>query len=610
MPKESTSPLQALPFKQNPRDGQRRIFDKIAKDPTLRRLNIQLPTGYGKSFTSAGVYSILKNQNRVNRLLMVFPTVAQLRQFEKDGPNDLKNAGVDGPLAVNDLGLIGVQCIKRHRKNTAQIFCVTIQALSSGQRDNVLALMETGSWMVTADEYHHYGDGKCWAEAIAGLNYWFLLAMSATPYRPGNDSAFGAPDIVVSYRDAVDEKAVKPLEGHSYIYQVDAILENGDVCSYTTDELVESAGTQSPDGIEKHRIESKMRWSPKYISPLVSHPIERLIENRIRTGHKLQAIIGAMCVSHAELVCDQVRAMFPEYSVDWVGTGPFGKSEEENQKILSRFCPPKDERGERNPSLDILVHVGMAGEGLDSVHVSEVIHLNKASKNNSNDQENGRAARYLDGVIGYINFDSSSEYARLGYVGDAIMDAMDNIAPAETPEDKEPQDREFEFDPLPDEPEIRIWKMELMNIDKGCPEVRRMAEALATDVIPNNYGLEKFKEDLDDPNSQLYDIAFKVYSAMRAKEAEQFNERSILEQWQNQVTNALNVVTHRVIKTISPVRIEKSLSGDIKKRINGRKKRALGEIKKDVETYRLHYQWLQNLDSEIVFNRKIPTWLE
>ena len=66
----------------------------------------------------------------------------------------------------------------------------------------------------------------------------------------------------------------------------------------------------------------------------------------------------------------------------------------------------------------------MAGEGLDTCNVSEIVHLNSAGINNSNNQENGRAARFLEDVTGHINFDSSSEYAGKGYLGEKIMDAM------------------------------------------------------------------------------------------------------------------------------------------------------------------------------------------
>ena len=117
-------------------------------------------------------------------------------------------------------------------------------------------------------------------------------------------------------------------------------------------------------------------------SALVDTPITRMLRERLATGHRLQALIGAFCCSHAQLVCEQVQAMFPELKVDWVGTGSNGRSDGENRAVLNKFCPPKKD-GKRDPQdikLDVLVHVGMAGEGLDTVYVSEVIHLNPANK--------------------------------------------------------------------------------------------------------------------------------------------------------------------------------------------------------------------------------------
>ena len=89
-----------------------------------------------------------------------------------------------------------------------------------------------------------------------------------------------------------------------------------------------------------------MRWSPKYVSPLVRIPIERMLLDRISSGYKLQAIVGAMCVSHAELVCEQLKALFPELAIDWVGTGTNGRPSDVNQKIIEQFCPRKETRAD------------------------------------------------------------------------------------------------------------------------------------------------------------------------------------------------------------------------------------------------------------------------
>jgi len=606
---QPSSNLPKVPFRQEPWDGQRKVFDALNEQPSY--LNVQLPTGYGKTYTAVGCYSLKQHAGAANRLLIVFPSDAQLRQFEKDSKSDssdLKLACVEGPHRVLDLRFYGANAIRDHRSNTAQIFAITIQALLQARgSDNVHTLMQTGRWMVVVDEYHHYGFEKAWGRTVRALPASFLLAMSATPTRPNDDSAFGDPHIRVSYRDAVREGAVKPLVGHAYHYLIDALTPDGTIRTYTTQELVDEAGTDTADALERWRIERKMRWSPKYVSPLVWTPLERLIATRMTSGHmNLQALVGAMCVSHAELVCEQVRALFPELSVDWVGTGPHGRSDAENDEVLGRFCPRKDENGRRSPTLDVLVHVGMGGEGLDTRYVAEVVHLNRANRNNSNTQENGRAARYLEGkdgvaITGNINFDATSEYA--AFVGEAIMDAMDGQPPSPTslsPDPPEPR----QFEPMPEHPDIGIYDMKLEHIDSGDPGVRRMAAVL----VKVNVGFTQ--QDLDNPASPIHEYAIREYRAMRQREAEEHDPKALILQWRSMVDHALSLVTGCVIRLMirNGQRPERSLAGDIKKRLNTRKKGALGEITNDLEVCRHHYQWLRNIEQDLIAHG-LPTWL-
>lgn len=609
-----TSALQNLPFRKNPRPGQAKVFAEV--QGASRSLNIKLPTGYGKTFTACGCYSLLQRAGRVNRLLYIVPTSKQLDQFEKDGWRDLEDAGVDGPLKVVDISFFSANALQRHRNNEAQVYATTIQAMvTKAGMDRVGELLKTGRWMVVVDEYHHYGIDAVWGRAVLALNYEFLLAMSATPNRPNEDSAFGLPDVDILYRRAKDERAVKPLVGHSYVYRIDAVMPTGEVRSYTTSEIADELGVKdgSAEKMERMRIERKMRWSPKYVSPLVSIPIERMLRDSTATGYRLQAIIGAMCVSHAKLVCEQISAMYPELCVDWVGTGDDGRSPEQNREVLDRFCPAKDDNGNRQHTLDVLVHVGMAGEGMDSRNVSEVVHLNPASVNNTNNQENGRAARYLDGVVGNINFDSSSEYAQKGYIGDAIMDAMDMVPPRPSESGacetcgQSPCacNSSLEIERLPDEPTIHIQNMEIITVDSGG--VRDMAKIIARSPHFPTYS----EADLSNPESGITQFALELYRNMRAEEARQHDEKSVVLQWRESVKNALSVVTGRVIsamKKSGDFRVEKSLAGDIKKRINGRKKVVLGEITEDVEVCRRHYQWVKALESEVI-DRGVPSWL-
>jgi superfamily II DNA or RNA helicase len=600
---QSATTLYGVPFKQNPRVGQATVFKEIYENRP-RKLNIKLPTGYGKTITAVGAYSILRNLGIVNRLLFVFPTDAQLEQFVNDGPGDMMSVGISEQLSIVDIRYYGVNAIRKNSANEAQVFAITVQALSQPSgRDIVNELLSKCLWMVVVDEYHHYGIEAAWGKSVLSLPYDHLLAMSATPSRKANDSAFGNPDIVVKYRQAVEERAVKPLVAHSYNYRLDAVVDNGEVVSFTTDELIEAAGGSSPEKIEKFKVSRKMRWSPKYVSPLVAIPIERMLRERISTGYPLQAIVGAMCVSHAELVCKQISDMFPELRIDWVGTGTDGRSGEENSAALSAFCPKKDHNGNRNPTLDVLVHVGMAGEGLDSIYVSEVIHLNKASWNNSNDQENGRGARYLGGVVCHINFDSGSEYAKYGYVGDAIMDAMDNDPPS--PEDSDPRDRSGEMPELPEEPTIQLLNVYLESIDSG--ELKKMK---AVAIEANVTGIDYQSLDADFSNPEWKKIEG-LWRGMRAREAQAHNEQATIKQWREAVNGAVSAVTGRVVRsaTGNGMRFEKSFPGDVKKRINRMKKLRCGELTEDVDVCKAHYKFIKDLEVEIIASG-VPSWLQ
>jgi len=600
---EPTSFVHQLSLGQAPRPGQEEVLN-AASEKGRKQLNIKLPTGYGKTFTGYATFNLLRQAGVVDRLLLIAPTNAQVKQFVNNCEKDYKTAGLTGLRQVVDLRVYGDTAVKYNRKGSHVVYTTTPQALIQRTGGGVVRdLLSGGKWMIIVDEYHHYGEAKEWGKTVKTLPCEFLLAMSATPNRPNEDGAFGDPEVIVEYREAVAQKAVKPLVGHSYVYRIDAIDESGDVLSYTTTELSDMAGGDDPSAIEKLRIERKLRWSPKYVSPLVSVPIERMMRQRIETGRQLRAIVGAMCVSHAELVCAQVASMFPELSVDWVGTGIDGRTDDENDKIIKRFL--QDER--TGGALDILVHVGMAGEGLDSKLVSEVIHLNRAAINNSNLQENGRVARYLEAknktpIVGHINFDSSSEFAAEGYVGSKIELAMDAIAadddsgdPRKTPEPGQ--------NPLPEEPSIILANVDLETIDSGSPEIVRMKKAIAyaEGVKPDDEWMAA---------AVVEDRAVAIYRKMRHKEAEEFNEVSALAQWNDAVNGALSAVTGRALRALyGDSRKDKGAAGDMKKRINGLKLKQVGKMdKSDIEVVKKHYAWLQRLDA-IILESGVPSWL-
>jgi superfamily II DNA or RNA helicase len=608
--------MQGVPFRKDPRDGQKLAFEKIAGSDAL---NIQLPTGYGKTFTACGIYSILHAQGKVDRLLVVTPRTAQHDQFVLDGPSDLLDAGVPGPHEICDIGYFSHLSLRKHHENANQAYCITIQSLTQSVGAMVVdELLNTGQWMIVFDEYHHFGAEATWGVKALSLsankNCVYRLAMSATPYRKNDDNAFGRPGLIVKYREAVDEGSLKPLCAHSYKYIVEVKDGEGRIERLTTSQLVDKYGTGEDH--DRHVIKRQMRWEPNYIAPLVSVPIERMLCEQLRTGHRLQVLIGAMSVAHAKMVCEQVRDLFPELTVDWVGTGEYGRADKENEEVLKKFCPAKNEDGKREHTLDVLVHVGMAGEGLDSQNVSEIIHLNSAGNNNSNNQENGRAARYLEGVTGNINFDSCSDYARNGYVGAAIMDAMDGEAAqacalcGELPctcESTTTSGNSLGLFELPEYPAISVTRMELLNIDSGSPEVKRVQELFINNPEYAGVGITR-ENAMDDGNIEY---VIECVKKMRAKEAEKYDPRAEVEKWKEQVNNGLNKLTRGILhlQTLINPEAQKFTAGDIKKSINTEKCRRCGRVANDVEVLKRHWEWLRDCSRELKESEELPRWL-
>lgn len=113
---------------------------------------------------------------------------------------------------------------------------------------------------------------------------------------------------------------------------------------------------------------------------------------------------------------------------------------------------------------------------------------------------------------------------------------------------------------------------------------------------------------LDD--ERFMQSAEQAYLKMKQKELEQFNERSIVEQWKEKVGAATGLVTSRAIKVIygNKGRLPATMAGELKKRINSRKKRELGSVDQDVNLLRRHYQWLQRLEQELI-KGEVPQWL-
>lgn len=569
----------------------------------------KLPTGYGKTLVAAGSFAQLQHRGACNRILYVVPRRNQALQAAEDVPEALSEFGITTKAVI--VGDDPLVALRSHSSGTTLVFIVLIQSLLSTKTwVTINNLMQTGRWLVVVDEHHHYGGGDdaAWTGKIKSLNSMALLAMSATPSRFDKSDHFGPPQISEGYRKASQDGYVKRLSLHAYHYEIDAITTDGGVIQFTTEELAAAAGGTDPDSIDAYMSSRKMRFSPKYVSPLVTFPLDRIIDLRCGTGMvKAQMLIQAMSCSHAKCVVDQVRALVPDnIRVDWVGTGPNGRTDDENKTTLVQFCPPKDKVSKTRPwTLDILVNVGMAGEGTDCMDVSEIVYLTPANITISNLQMAGRGARIMKAdpqPTCHINVDSGSEMAK--HIGAAVMDLFDDEPPPGDPDDddtREPGEREYVE--LPDHLSWMIADVRLVDI-RSEPMFKVVAEETTID-LRRRFNREPTKEEIDEAAER----------ALTRYLNRSNNRSAILAQLRDQVEHAASKLAGLVIRRLQKgnMRIERTLIGDLRKRINTKKKIAFGAVKDaDEDSLDKHWQWLKDLETEILSSpgiEGVPRWL-
>jgi superfamily II DNA or RNA helicase len=601
--------MQEVPLSENIRSGQRETAEKFYEKTLVVS---KLPTGYGKTATAAISYEILRANNIANRVLYVVPRGNQAKQAAGSFPSWLRRSfGTETDAHVVSENPIRAQ--RAHLNDTAEVFVLTIQSLVSSPATIkvVKEMLSKGRWFVVIDEYHHYSvngenDYGKWVEAIKSLPSEAMLAMSATPRMDGKDY-FGEPDVAVAYLDACKAGMVKEMHLHHYEYQVDMVDGDGEVSTFSTGDVADMFGG-TPEAIDEEVARKKMRWSPKYISPLILVPAERMANLRAN-GIRSQMIVQAMSCTHADMVCQQIKALLPTLNVDWVGTGKNGRTDKDNARIIDAFCPEEDASGKRCWELDVLVNVGMAGEGLDTKDCTEVVVLTPGNITVSLLQLFGRGSRVMSLPPGmtqprcHISVDTDTVVARdEKYLGKRVMAIFDEEIDPDDIEDDETKDKtEDEYEEIPDELLVYIADVRLVDI-KTDPNYAPLIQELEAKAKWSQEEAEVFAEDF--------------LRKAAASRDEKLNATAREAQAKTQIDGALSKVVGLVLRRMAEIglRPEKTMAADLKRRINTAKKRHVGRAVKEADEDELatHYQFLKHLEQAILKDhglQGIPSWL-
>jgi len=381
------------------RPGQMSCLDYVNKNPDIESVAFELVTGYGKSWVAVAVYGLIREQGRVNRLLMIVPTGAQRDQYAANFAADADLLGVN----MSRVRVCGPSSsIRESALNTAEVFITTIQSIHADP-GYYADLMEKGKWAICFDEFHRYRNGGEWGSAISNLPpYVARFGLSGTPTRTDKkDTFFGAPAVIVGLRDARKEGAIRGLSVHIEKYALD-ISMGGEHMHLTTKNIAEQLAEHGVSSLSEFEVKKEIKVHTKYVSSMITHGIDTMLKKQIE-GLRHQTIIHAMSVMHAKGICDAVKKLYPDIKCDWVGSGPSGRTDKENKRVLNAFNA--DKRNYRHPDndshkwLDVLVQVSMAAEGFDSVYATTSIYLNLLNgKSVQADQSLGRGLRRHPGI--------------------------------------------------------------------------------------------------------------------------------------------------------------------------------------------------------------------
>jgi hypothetical protein len=596
------------------REGQRALVEWLNQNPEKSLLNVQWPGGYGKSIGIALGYKAKKLAGVVDRLLVVVANDTQRMQAVNDfaGDASLVDLRLDGDVWQLDKEPVTYRYSKESR---ADVFVVTIQGVDASYKSELAflksMLKDTGSsWMVAADEYHHYATDRPWGDALKSFcdmdEVAFTMATSATPSRDGTPTIFGSPHLKVTYREGRDQGALKTMLAKHYRYNVE-YLQDGEILTFTTDDL--RTQINGAKNVDKFEVQNDLRHTSKYIYPLLSEPLIRLAARRDATGKPLQCLVRAAGCEHAKSICQQLRDITEGFDIDWIGTGEYGRTTEDNRRIRAAFCPPKDKNGIRpEPTLDVLVQVGMAGEGFDTVYVAEIIDLairRLEGTANETAQFYLRGSRSIPGVdeehqVCYVNVPSDHPLAG---VDEQLMDWLDSPKdPRELPlppKDTGSPDDISDWPPLPDLETLN--ELKLVDLIEICDEEVENAFKNAKE--------EDSTFDLDITNPEHVERVrgwMKVVKNQRAKEE---SEQERCKKVRGLIDRFAGRLASTVIKKTHVGSYAKHMIGDKKKKVNSHLKYKFGP-RNDMTEERLDivYRYCQGLEDSVRAG-EIPSWL-
>jgi hypothetical protein len=355
------------------REGQKAVLDFIKNHPLVSLITAQLPGGYGKTIAAYAAYIAKREAKSVDRLLMVVANLTQVNQILRECRQDLNDFGIKVRTDSQGIPVYHYrndgQSVLYARNGTFEIFVTTIQSVDAGVKNGtVFSLLRTGNWLLFLDETHHLADDFSWGETVKLLfgEIKFVLAVSATPLREDLRNVFGkqGTDVCLNFQRALDEgNVLKDIKIRALDFNIKSFQFEGDI-TYKASDL----GTGKVLGNAREATEqTKLRRFWDFINPLLNKAFQRTIERSAQMRIRGKILVRVSRQWIAEEVAKMVSGRFG-LSADWIGCDL--RDEATNQAVIERFLME-----DGDDKLDVLIQVGMAGEGFNCKRIITLVDL-------------------------------------------------------------------------------------------------------------------------------------------------------------------------------------------------------------------------------------------
>jgi hypothetical protein len=185
------------------------------------------------------------------------------------------------------------------------------------------------------------------------------------------------------------------------------------------------------------------------------------------------------------------------------------------------------------------------------------------------------------------------------YIGARVMDLFDeDIDIPNTPDVDPPERKPSEYKELPERLGWMIADLRLVDI---------RSEPMFKAVYETTRNSDQVRSD-----EEIAAIAERACHEYMNRTG---NQTAIHAQKMDQIEAAVSKIAGLIVRrmTANGMRIERTLVGDLKKRINGRKKHHMGSVKEaDDAGLDAHWEWLKKLEQSILLEHGlngVPSWL-